>query len=111
MPTNAGQVTAGPLPVLRTLGYDILRITEGGEAAVIRVSPRMEGANMGKLGGSGLLIAGIVLAFLGIVLRTGLIKWLIDFTGLILIILGIVLIVIGVIQMFSGRGRGSSMDF
>ena len=104
--------TAGPLPVLWTLGYDILRITEGGETSVIRVSPRMEGANMGKLGGSGLLIAGIVLAFLGIVLRTGLIKWLlIDFTGLILIILGIVLIVIGVIQMFSGRGRGSSMDF
>lgn len=67
----------------------------------------MEGANMGKLGGSGLLIAGVVLAFLGFVLRTGLIKWLIDVTGLILIILGIVLIVVGVIQMFSGRGRES----
>ncbi len=65
---------------------------------------------MGKLGGSGLVIAGIVLAFLaflGFVLRTGLIKWLIDATGLILIILGIVLLVIGVIQMFSGKGRGS----
>ena len=62
---------------------------------------------MGKLGGSGLVIAGIVLAFLGFVLRTGLIKWLIDVTGLILIILGIVLLVIGVIQMFSGRGRES----
>ncbi len=75
------------------------------------MSPRMEGANMDKLGGSSLLIAGIVLAFLGFVLRTGLIKWLIDVTGFILIILGIVLIIIGAIQMFSGRGRGSSMDF
>ena len=62
---------------------------------------------MGKMAGSGLLIAGFVLAFLGFVLRTGLIKWLIDATGLILIILGIVLIVVGAIQMFSGRGRDS----
>ena len=62
---------------------------------------------MGKLGGSGLVIAGIVLAFLGFVLRTGLIKWLIDATGLILIIIGIVLLVIGVIQMFSGRSSSS----
>ena len=89
------------------LGYDILRISECGEASVECPSRCIEGANMGKLGGSGLLIAGIVLAFLGFVLRTGLIKWLIDATGLILIILGIVLIVIGVIQMFSGKGRGS----
>ena len=61
---------------------------------------------MGKLGGSGLLVAGLVLAFLGFVLRTGIIQWLIDFSGLILIVLGIVMIVIGGIQMLSGRGRG-----
>ena len=66
---------------------------------------------MGKLGGSGLLVAGIIIAFLGFVLRTGLIQWLIDVTGLILIILGIVLVIVGAIQMISGRGRGSSMDF
>ena len=66
---------------------------------------------MGKVGGSGLLIAGIVLGFLGFVLRTDLIGWLIDATGLILIIIGIVLIVFGAIQMFSGKGRGSSYDY
>ena len=79
--------------------------------SVVCASPRMEGANMGKLGGSSLVIAGIVLAFLGFVLRTGLIKWLIDVTGLILIIIGIVILVIGVVQMFSGRGRGSYDDY
>lgn len=108
MPSSLDKTEAwlsGRFPILWTLGYDILRVTKDGDASLLRASPRMEGANMGKLGGSGLLVAGLVLAFLGLVLRTGLIKWLIDATGLILIILGIVLAVIGVIQMFSGRGR------
>ena len=66
---------------------------------------------MGKLGGTGLLIVGFILAFLGIVLRTGLIQWIIDVTGMVLIILGIVLIVIGVIQVLLSWGRRSSTDF
>ena len=66
---------------------------------------------MGKFGGSGLLIAGIVIAFLGLVLRWDLIKWLIDLTGLILIIIGIILVVVGLLQMLSGKSGGSSMDY
>ena len=46
---------------------------------------------MNKLGGSGLIVAAIILIFLGLVLRWDLIKWLIDLTGLILIIVGILL--------------------
>ena len=64
---------------------------------------------MGRLGGSGLLIAGIVVAFLGFVLTWDLIKWLINTTGIILIVIGIILAVIGIVQMLSGRG--SSMDY
>ena len=66
---------------------------------------------MGKLGGSSLVIAGIVLLLLGFILRWDLIDWLINATGMILIILGIVLVVWGAIQMFSGRGRGSYDDY
>ena len=58
---------------------------------------------MSNLGGGGLIIAGVVLAFLGLVLRWNLIDWLIDFTGLLLIIIGIVLGVFGLIQIFSSR--------
>ena len=58
---------------------------------------------MSNLGGGGLIIAGVVLAFLGLVLRWNLIDWLIDFTGLLLIIIGIVLGVFGLIQVFSSR--------
>ena len=58
---------------------------------------------MNKVGGGGLIIAGVVLAFLGLILRWNLIDWLIDFTGLLLIIIGIVLAVFGLIQLFTSR--------
>ena len=58
---------------------------------------------MRRVGGSGLFFAGIILLILGIVLRWDLIKWLIDATGLVLIIVGVILGIIGLIQMFSGE--------
>ena len=63
---------------------------------------------MGKAGGFGLLISGIVLVILGAVLRWDLIEWLIDTTGLILILIGVVLLIIGGIQMLSNK---NSSDF
>ena len=62
---------------------------------------------MSRLGGSGILVMGILLLIVGIVLRWDLIDWLIDAAGLVLIIIGIILIVIGVVQAFSGGGRKS----
>lgn len=66
---------------------------------------------MRRVGGSGLFFAGIILLILGIVLRWDLIKWLIDATGLVLIIVGVILGIIGLIQMFSGGGRRSSSEY
>ena len=66
---------------------------------------------MRKLGGSGLFLAGIILLILGIVLRWDLIKWLIDATGLVLIIVGVILGIIGLIQMFSGGGGRSRSEY
>ena len=59
---------------------------------------------MNKTGGAGLLIAGVVLAFLGIILVAGLLDWLLDVIGFILLAGGLVLGVIGLVQMLSGRG-------
>ena len=56
-----------------------------------------------------MLVVGVVLAFLGIILIAGLLDWLLDVTGIILLGLGLILGVIGVVQMMSGRG--SSMDY
>ena len=66
---------------------------------------------MRRVGGSGLFFAGIILLILGIVLRWDLIKWLIDATGLVLIIVGVILGIIGLIQMFSGGGRRRSSEY
>jgi len=62
---------------------------------------------MGKAGGFGLLMAAVVLVILGAVLRWDLIDWLIDTTGLILILIGIVLGIIGLVQMMSNKGTSS----
>ena len=64
---------------------------------------------MGKAAGSSLLLAGIVLVILGAVLRWDLIDWLINLTGLILILIGVVLGIIGLVQMVSGN-KGTSSD-
>ena len=63
---------------------------------------------MRRLEGSGLLMAGVLLLIVGIVLRWDLIDWLIDASGLILIVIGVILGIIGLIQTFSGGGQKSS---
>ena len=57
-------------------------------------------------------MVGLIILILGIVLRLDLIKWLIDATGLVLIIIGAIIGIIGLIQMFTGGGeRSSSSDW
>ena len=63
---------------------------------------------MRKLGGSGLFVGGIFVLILGFVLRWDLIDWLIDATGLLLIIIGAVMLIVGLIQVFTGGGKSSS---
>ena len=60
---------------------------------------------LNKLGGTGLIITAISLVIIGAILRSGVIAWLIDFIGLLLIVLGVILGVIGAINFFSGRTR------
>ncbi len=60
------------------------------------------------LGGWSMFIAGALLIILGIILRWDLIDWLIDFAGLILIIVGVVALVIGIINALSGKKSRSS---
>ena len=63
---------------------------------------------MSKASGFGLVVAGIIIAFLGLVLRLNLIDWLIDVTGFILIVVGIVVGIVGIFQMVAGKGSESS---
>ena len=63
---------------------------------------------MNKVGGSGLIVVAIVLLLLGIVLTSGILDWLIDLTGVLLILIGVVMGIVGLIQVFSGGSKSSS---
>ena len=60
---------------------------------------------MGMLGKSGWVGIGIILLVVGILLRSGLIQWLLDLMGLILIIVGVIAIGAGLINMITGKNR------
>jgi uncharacterized membrane protein len=62
---------------------------------------------MGNFGAGGWLVMGIVLLVLGFLVRSSLFEFLLDFTGLILIVIGIIAIVVGLISMITGRGQRS----
>ena len=59
---------------------------------------------MRKAGGGGLLLAGIFLAFMGIVLKSDILESLLDLLGIVLIVLGVVVVIAGLIGMFTGGG-------
>ena len=56
---------------------------------------------MKRAGGGGILIGGVCLIILGWILQAGLIEWLLDMLGFMMIIAGIILGVYGLIRMFS----------
>ena len=60
---------------------------------------------MGLLGKSGWLGIGVVLLVVGILLRSGLIQWLLDLMGLLLIIAGVIAVVVGLVGLITGKKR------
>ena len=60
---------------------------------------------MGMLGKTGWVGIGIILLVVGFLLRSGLIQWLLDLMGLILIVVGVIAVVAGLIGMITGKNR------
>jgi len=60
---------------------------------------------MGMLGKTGWVGIGIILLVVGVLLRSGLIQWLLDLMGLILIVVGIITVIGGLIGMITGKKR------
>ena len=67
---------------------------------------------MGKLGGFGLLVTGVLLVLLGLVLMSGILQWLLWLLGIVVIIVGAVVGIIGIVKLFTGGGSGGgSYDY
>lgn len=65
---------------------------------------------MGLLGkGSGIVIGG-VLVVTGFLLKSGLIEWLLDLMGFILIIVGVVVLIVSLVGLVTG-GKGKSRGY
>ena len=65
---------------------------------------------MNKLGGGGLLVAGISLVLLGALIQSDFLTWLLDIIGLMIAAAGVILGIVGLVKMFSGSKSGAS-DF
>ena len=63
---------------------------------------------MNKLGGGGLLVAGLLLVLLGALIQWDFLAWLLDLLGKVVMGAGVILGVIGLIKMFSGSKSGAS---
>lgn len=61
------------------------------------------------LGSSGGIVTGIALVILGLLLRSNLVEFLLDFIGWAIIIVGIIAIIVGGVSLFSGKkGRAGN---
>jgi predicted tellurium resistance membrane protein TerC len=58
---------------------------------------------MNKVGGSGLLLAGIFLALFGLFIGSNFVEALLDFIKWIFVIIGVIMGVVGLLQVFSGN--------
>ena len=66
---------------------------------------------MSNLKGGGLLLAGIVLVIVGVFVQSGILEWLLDIIGFVVVALGVILGIVGLIQMLSGGSKNSASDY
>ena len=65
---------------------------------------------MKKVGGGGLVVAGLFMIFLGWVIQSNILEWLLNILGFVVIVGGVIAGVVGLIMMLSGR-KSPSSDF
>ena len=63
---------------------------------------------MNKVGGGGLVLAGILIIVFGWLIQSSILEWLLEITGFVVIAGGVIVGVVGLIKMFSGDGSGQS---
>lgn len=73
------------------------------------------GSAASKLAGFGLLALGIAVAVMGVIMRFILhlwfVSWLIEFGGVVMLVIGIILAVIGLIGMLKGGARKTRIHY
>ena len=60
---------------------------------------------MAKLNGGAMLLAGLVMVVLGALLQSGLMKFLLDIIGFVVIAAGVIFGIIGLVKIVSSKGN------
>ena len=101
-------IVSGLMQVLISLTGNLL-IISGIVASVAGGAFMLFGSVASKIAGFGLLGLGIAVAVMGVIMRFILhlwfIGWLIEFGGVVMLVIGIILAVIGLIGMLKGGAR------
>ena len=96
-------IMSGLMQVLMNLAGNLL-IIGGIIAAVAGGASMLFGSVAGKVVGTGLLVLGISVAVMGVIMKFVLhlwfIHWLINFGGVIMLVIGIIMAAVGLIGMF-----------
>ena len=66
---------------------------------------------MDKLGGFGLIVVGLALVLLGWLVQSGIVEFLLDIIGVVIIIGGAVVGIIGIVKLFTGTGGGGGGSY
>jgi len=65
---------------------------------------------MNKLGGGGLLIAGIFLILFGLLIGSWIVEEILDIIGFVIIAVGVIVGIAGLVKMFTG-GKGRESEY
>jgi hypothetical protein len=78
----------------------------GVAAAVAGGALMFFGSVLGRVLGAGLMVAGVLVAFTGLVMRSVLdlwiVHWLMDFSGMAVLVVGVILAALGLLGMLRG---------
>ena len=107
-------IVSGLMQVLISLTGNLL-IISGIVASVAGGAFMLFGSVASKIAGFGLLGLGIAAAVMGVIMRFILhlwfVSWLIEFGGVVMLVIGIILAVIGLIGMLKGGTRKTRIHY
>ena len=107
-------IMSGLMQVLISLTGNLL-IIGGIVASVVGGALMLFGSVASKIAGLGLLALGIAVAIMGVIMRFILhlwfVSWLIEFGGVVMLVIGIILAVIGLIGMLKGGSRKTRIHY
>jgi len=92
-------------------GVGLIALLSGLLMIVLGGASLLYGRLLSKAGGAAFLLGGIVLAFIGFMLRLWFVAWVVGIAGWFVLFIGIALTAIGVIGVMTAKSKSSSMDY